>query len=79
MRKYVELGIGNRWLLRTEIEQADGTETEVRGWQRPFRVRSGYIRVWLGYRVIVLDTRDGLKRSRKTRRGFKLLLGLTGE
>jgi hypothetical protein len=31
--------------------------------------------MWIGYRVIVLDTHEGLKRSRKTRRRFKLIVG----
>jgi hypothetical protein len=29
--KYIEFGIGNRWLVRTETEKPDGTETEARG------------------------------------------------
>lgn len=28
--KYIEFGIGNRWLVRTETEKPDGTETEAR-------------------------------------------------
>lgn len=35
MSKYIELGLGNRWLIRTEIENPDGTEYEVRGTHGP--------------------------------------------
>lgn len=35
MSKYIELGLGNRWLIRTEIENLDGTEYEVRGAHGP--------------------------------------------
>ncbi|MCC9734258.1 DUF3977 family protein, partial [Streptococcus agalactiae] len=31
MRKYIEFGYGNTWLLRTEFEASDGTEWEVKG------------------------------------------------
>ncbi|WP_058304127.1 DUF3977 family protein [Gorillibacterium timonense] len=79
MRKYVEFGIGNRWLLRTELEHEDGTETEVKGFQRPFRCHSVYMRLWIGHRVLILDSREGLKLTRKPSRKFKWIIGLSGE
>lgn len=36
MKKYVEIGIGNRWIVRTEIEHEDGTESEYRGYISEF-------------------------------------------
>lgn len=31
MKKYVEIGFGNMWFIRTEIEHDNGQETEHRG------------------------------------------------
>ncbi|QGG54473.1 DUF3977 family protein [Paenibacillus sp. B01] len=76
--KYIEAGIGNRWWLRTEIEHADGTEEERRGAVGPIRIRSLYVRLWIGRRVYILDTRDGWKSGRKRQKRFKLVLGLCG-
>ncbi|WP_394854328.1 DUF3977 family protein [Streptococcus canis] len=44
----MEIGLGNSWLVRTEYEKDDGTETEVRGISGAIRPRSIYLRIWLG-------------------------------
>ncbi|MEC0240366.1 DUF3977 family protein [Paenibacillus dokdonensis] len=36
----MEIGYGNRWFVRTEIENKDGTETEIRGMITSFKLRS---------------------------------------
>lgn len=74
--KYLEIGFGNTWWLRTEIEQPDGTEVEVKGWLGPIRPQSCYLRLWFGHQVLILDSREGLKRQRKTRSALKVILGL---
>ena len=78
MKKYIEIGIGNRWLVRTEIEHEDGTETEVRGIARPFTCKTLYVRIWLGKKVLVIDSREGFKITTKNRNKFKLIVGLSG-
>lgn len=78
MNKYIEIGIGNKWWIRTELEHEDGSETEVRGISRPFRLKSVYLRVWLGRTVFILDSREGFKRVYKSKRCFKWLLGFHG-
>ena len=77
--KYIEAGIGNRWLLRTEIEKENGTEYEVRGIQGPIQFHSAYIRLWIWKTVIILDSREGLKRVHKNGSNFKLLLGIVSK
>ncbi len=51
MTKYIEIGLGNSWLVRTEYEKDDGTEVEVRGISGAVHPRSIYLRIWLGYTV----------------------------
>lgn len=74
--KYMECGIGNRWLLRTETEWPDGTETEQKGLAGPVKYHSCYIRVWMGRRVWILDSKEGCKRQRKQRKAFKIIVGI---
>lgn len=78
MKKYIEIGFGNTWFIRTELEQEDGTETEIKGIYSPFQLKSIYIRVWLGKRVWIVDTREGLKLAKKNKKKFKLILGFYG-
>lgn len=78
LKKYVEFGIGNRWLVRTEYELDDGSEYERKGIDRPKRITSIYIRIWIGKYVFILDTFEGFKRSKKTRNKLKIVLGISG-
>ncbi|GGG68730.1 DUF3977 family protein [Paenibacillus radicis (ex Gao et al. 2016)] len=75
--KYIEVGIGNTWLVRTETELADGTEFEQKGIVRPIVFHSVYFRVWFGKTVFIWDSKEGLKRMNKTRSAFKLIFGVT--
>lgn len=77
--KYIEIGIGNTWLVRTETEQPDGTETEARGIIRPVKVRSLYVRLWIRKTVWILDSQEGFKRTAKGRSQFKLIFGIRSE
>lgn len=78
MKKYTEIGFGNTWFIRTEFEEPDGTEREIRGFTAPFKLQSVYLRCWIGKKVIILDSKEGLKLSSKNRKSFKLVVGLMG-
>jgi hypothetical protein len=62
---------------RPEIENGSD-ERRVRGMVR-MKVRSFYLRLWIGRSVFIVDTREGFKRTRKNRGTFKALLGVSGE
>lgn len=74
--KYIEFGIGNRWFIRTETELSDGTEFEEKGIIRPIKFRSVYLRIWIRMTVIILDTKQGLKITKKNRNDFKFIFGI---
>ncbi|AYV66937.1 DUF3977 domain-containing protein [Niallia circulans] len=74
--KYIEFGIGNKWLIRTETELEDGTEFEEKGIKRPIKFQSLYTRIWIGKTVLIIDSREGLKQTTKNRKSFKLILGI---
>lgn len=76
MRKYIEFGLGNTWLVRTEFEDESGQEWEVRGIVGPIAWQSCYVRLWLGKSVYILDSREGFKRQSKKKKRFKLVFGL---
>ncbi|MEK4405283.1 DUF3977 family protein [Sporosarcina sp. FSL K6-6792] len=77
--KFVELGFGNTWLLRTETELEDGTEFEEKGIIGPLKFHSIYIRVWIFKTVFILDIREGFKRVNKSRNKFKLIFGVVSK
>jgi hypothetical protein len=72
-----KLGIGNRWIIRTETELDDGTEFEEKGIVRPIKFKSAYIRIWICKTVLILDVKQGLKLSKKERVAFKFIFGIT--
>lgn len=74
--KYIECGWGNRWVLRTEVEHRDGSETEYRGWKGPVSVQSVYFRLWVGQTIFILDSKEGWKKQQKTQSRFKCVVGL---
>ncbi|KPB06293.1 DUF3977 family protein [Bacillus sp. CHD6a] len=74
--KYIELGLGNTWIIRTETELEDGTEKEERGIIGPVKFHSFYIRVWIGKTVFIFDLREGIKRVKKSRKEYKFIIGL---
>jgi len=77
--KFVELGFGNTWLLRTETELVDGTEFEEKGIIGTLKIHSLYMRVWIFKTVFILDIREGFKRIKKDRNKFKLIIGLVSK
>jgi Protein of unknown function (DUF3977) len=74
--KFIEFGIGNKWLVRTETEIDDGTEYEVKGIVRPITIHSFYLRVWIGKSVLILDSKEGIKKKQKNSRAVKILFGI---
>lgn len=74
--KYIEIGIGNSSLIRTETELEDGTEFEQKGIKGPINFYSCYIRIWLSKTVLIADFREGFKRQKKNRSEFKLIFGI---
>ena len=75
--KFIEFGIGNKWLIRTETELEDGEEFEEKGIVGPIIFHSIYMRIWVGKLVLILDTKEGFKKARKNRNSFKILLGIS--
>ena len=74
--KFIEFGIGNKWLIRTETELEDGTEFEEKGIVHPIKIQSFYIRIWFGKRVLIVDTKEGFKKKRKQRNTMKMIVGI---
>lgn len=75
--KYIEFGLGNSWLIRTETELDDGTEFEEKGIVGEIKLQSLYLRIWIGRTVLILDVKEGMKISKKGRNSFKLIVGIT--
>lgn len=74
--RFIEFGIGNRWLIRTETELDDGTEYEEKGIIGPIKLQSIYLRIWIGKMVFILDSKEGVKKTKKNRNEVKILLGI---
>ncbi|MBM7694806.1 hypothetical protein JOC77_004285 [Peribacillus deserti] len=74
--KFIEIGIGNTWLVRTETELEDGTEYEEKGIIGPLKFHSSYLRLWIGKTVLIFDLIEGLKRLEKSRKEFKFIFGI---
>ena len=74
--KYIEFGIGNKWFIRTETESDDGFEYEQKGMIRPVKMQSLYLRIWIGKTVLILDSKEGFKKSKKLRHAVKIIIGI---
>lgn len=77
--KYIEIGIGNRWFIRTETEFADGTETEQKGIIRPIHFQSVYVRIWIRKTCFIWDVKEGFKKVKKERNEFKMIFGIVSK
>ncbi|NDI33870.1 DUF3977 family protein [Chengkuizengella sediminis] len=75
--KYIEFGIGNTWLIRTETELNNGTEFEEKGIVDPVKFHSVYLRIWVGKTVYILDLKRGFQKGTKDRNKFKFIFGVT--
>ncbi|QOS78472.1 DUF3977 family protein [Paenibacillus sp. JNUCC31] len=74
--KFIEIGIGNKWFVRTETELNDGTEFETKGIVRPIQCQSIYLRVWIGKKVYIYDSKEGFKKTEKNRNEIKIIFGI---
>ncbi|HGH1672321.1 MULTISPECIES: DUF3977 family protein [Bacillus] len=74
--KFIEIGIGNKWFLRTETELSDGSEFEEKGISYPIKFQSVYIRIWIRKTVLIIDSKEGIKKTKKKRNAFKIILGI---
>ena len=74
---YCEIGYGNKSIISSEIED-NGLEYRVDKLIIN-KIVSLYIRLWIDYRVVIIDSQEGIKRINKDRRCFKLLIGIKSE
>lgn len=74
--KYIEFGIGNKWFVRTETELSDGTEFEEKGIVGTVKIQSIYLRIWIRRTVLIFDLKEGFKKIKKNRNGFKIIFGI---
>lgn len=74
--KYIEIGFGNRWFVRTETENKDGTEFEERGIIKPIYFESLYVRIWFRKSCFIFDTKEGFKKLKRVDLNINLFLGL---
>jgi len=74
--KFIEIGIGNKWFLRTETEHSDGSEIEEKGISFPIKFQSVYVRIWIRKTVLIFDSKEGIKKTKKNRSDFKIILGI---
>ena len=72
---YAEAGIGNQTFLSTEYESESGDEYRRNGF-RFAQFQSMYLRAWVGKRIFILDSKEGFKTKKKSRKAFKLLFGI---
>jgi hypothetical protein len=77
--KYIEFGIGNKWMLRTEVELSNDYEFEVKGVLGGIIYKSIYCRLWIGKRVYIIDSEEGFKIKNKNKNMFKLIFGIKSE
>lgn len=77
--KYIELGIGNKYLLRTEVELDNDYEFEVKGILGGIRFKSLYFRIWIGKRVYIFDIEEGFKIKNKNKNKFKMIFGIKSD
>lgn len=76
---FTEIGIGNKTFISTEMENpVSGAEVRVPGFVK-MDVEGFYLRFWLGKRVTILSSKDGVKVQRKTTSRFKILFGVQGK
>ncbi len=62
--------------MRTETELEDGSEYEEKGIVGPVKFHSLYMRIWIGKNVWIIDLKEGLKKGKKKRNAFKIIIGV---
>jgi hypothetical protein len=75
---YAEVGFGNETFFSTEIEEG-GREYRIPKFQKPGKIESLYIRLWIFKKVFILSTNHGFEVKSKDRNKLKILFGVSGE
>jgi hypothetical protein len=74
---YSEIGFGNETFLSTEIEEGT-SEYRVPKFLIPKKILGVYLRFWVGRRVLILSSKNGIVWQRKEKTKFKILFGIQG-
>ena len=77
LKIFAELGYGNPTFFNTEIEKSK-QEKRVSRFVIPPKIEGIYFRFWVGKRVLVLATKNGLSLNKKDRVRLKILFGVEG-
>lgn len=75
---FIEFGIGNTYIIRTEYEYPDGSEREKPGIDFNIDIKEIYIRIWIKKKVYILSSQNGFNTKLKDRNKFKLIFGVGG-
>lgn len=74
---YAEFGIGNGSIWSTEFEDGD-QEFRLPRLVVPETITQCYFRIWIGKRVLIISTKDGVILRKKNRNALKILFGIGG-
>ena len=75
MKIFSEMGVGLPTFFSSEFELEDGREFRLPGiWVRS--ISEVYVRIWIGRRVLILSSKEGIKTQSKPKNRFNLVLGL---
>lgn len=74
MMYYSEFGYGNESIFSVEVEDI-GSEYRMKGVVIK-KVVSIYVRVWVGNKTLILDSKEGIKVGYKSKRCVKVLFGI---
>lgn len=75
---FAEMGFGNGTFFSTEIEEG-GAENRVPKFIRPQKITGLYFRLWIGRKVLIISTRNGIEIETRDKKKFKILFGIRGE
>jgi hypothetical protein len=78
LKIFAELGYGNPNFFSTEIEKEE-QEKRVSRFVIPPQIEGIYFRFWVGKRVLVLATKNGISLKKKDRMRLKILFGIEGK
>lgn len=75
---FSEVGIGNCSFFSTEIENG-AKEKRIKGFIRPKKIVSYYFRIWILKKVLIVDSKEGIKLKKGKENRIKILIGIHGE
>jgi hypothetical protein len=74
---FAEIGLGNDSFLSTEFEEGE-SEFRVPKFVIPQKMNGIYFRFWVGKKVLIISTQNGVELKSKDRNKLKILLGISG-